>query len=625
MSRAASSLSQTPTTVTPSKSSQADPDQKERIAKLKHKHDEMEARLHKSEAHTKATQRNYRLLISTLHDLDAKHEHLSQLNVGLSRELRELHARVKSLVPVESELARVQMQYEELSNELVTTVDDRDTQSRLLQAVQSQLRREMHERKELEAELFESKSKQRSVVHDLKKSTSQLNALTREQKSRQTDMQGMVGELREALQLKERRLFELTLALRKQENQLTVMAQSKEVMEGDAVRLQKAMSEVSQSLRVVSRQGESRESREAVERRTQEVSGLRLENTSLQQRLKRQKEDLAALQASLAAAEKIVLAMREEMKEERRAHEEEISSLGTEVSHFHAQFQSLLAAEEAEGETVRSQAAARVLTQKMLAASDREAKLKGDVQEALEAQAALRSEVKASAETLEMVTGELNELRTLYDSQTHVVRNLAESNCGAKDAMALQKEMMDRLLDEQKEMHAKHKEAWEGELSLTRAKLAESQKQNKEYLGVLNVKPTLTQAELSVFIKKEQELRVVIGKFVASEKAAASSYTCTECLEVFRQPVTIVPCGHHFCKVCVIDEDKGCPRCGPSDSFAVVENSLLAQLCEKHIFREQALQSMEVISERSIQDEDQHMASPSWMLRDSLNMPAPKW
>lgn len=65
-----------------------------------------------------------------------------------------------------------------------------------------------------------------------------------------------------------------------------------------------------------------------------------------------------------------------------------------------------------------------------------------------------------------------------------------------------------------------------------------------------------------------------------------SELTCPVCLELFRDPV-ILECGHHFCKVCIVqcwevkaDEVSSCPKCRKSCERKLRPNSLLCNVVE---------------------------------------------
>uniref|UniRef100_H2TU68 Uncharacterized protein n=1 Tax=Takifugu rubripes TaxID=31033 RepID=H2TU68_TAKRU len=63
-----------------------------------------------------------------------------------------------------------------------------------------------------------------------------------------------------------------------------------------------------------------------------------------------------------------------------------------------------------------------------------------------------------------------------------------------------------------------------------------------------------------------------------------SELTCPVCLELFRDPV-ILECGHHFCKLCIIQcwgaiEVSNCPKCRKSCERKLRPNSLLCNVVE---------------------------------------------
>jgi hypothetical protein len=59
---------------------------------------------------------------------------------------------------------------------------------------------------------------------------------------------------------------------------------------------------------------------------------------------------------------------------------------------------------------------------------------------------------------------------------------------------------------------------------------------------------TLHLQALRAFELKERELHSVVAKLLVSETATEPSFTCTQCMSLFKDPVTCVPCGHSFCK-----------------------------------------------------------------------------
>ena len=51
--------------------------------------------------------------------------------------------------------------------------------------------------------------------------------------------------------------------------------------------------------------------------------------------------------------------------------------------------------------------------------------------------------------------------------------------------------------------------------------------------------------------EREAELRTVISKLIKAEEATEGAFTCLACMNIYRKPVTCIPCGHSFCIGCI--------------------------------------------------------------------------
>lgn len=87
-----------------------------------------------------------------------------------------------------------------------------------------------------------------------------------------------------------------------------------------------------------------------------------------------------------------------------------------------------------------------------------------------------------------------------------------------------------------------------------------------------------------------QELQLAVNKIQQSESAAEATFTCMCCMSIYRQAVTMVPCGHTFCANCIRPEEpcQECKEVCPS-SFS---NRALEDLAARHLFRQQALTAL---------------------------------
>lgn len=106
--------------------------------------------------------------------------------------------------------------------------------------------------------------------------------------------------------------------------------------------------------------------------------------------------------------------------------------------------------------------------------------------------------------------------------------------------------------------------------------------------------------ELEALKIKEKELEVTFAKLVVAEDGSEFSFTCTTCLNIFRDAVTCTPCGHSYCRTC-LEEAGTCRQCeegeGSMPEFYV--NSLLDDLSSRYVFRKQALKALKSLVQPS--------------------------
>lgn len=72
-----------------------------------------------------------------------------------------------------------------------------------------------------------------------------------------------------------------------------------------------------------------------------------------------------------------------------------------------------------------------------------------------------------------------------------------------------------------------------------------------------------------------------------------------KCMEVFKGPMTYIPCGHTFCKECVElskscnGGDYTCDECGDSRPVKnVTSNTLMDEVAGKFLYQKQVLASL---------------------------------
>eukprot|EP00873_Tetraselmis_striata_P039551 jgi/Tetstr1/459815/TSEL_005165.t1 len=95
----------------------------------------------------------------------------------------------------------------------------------------------------------------------------------------------------------------------------------------------------------------------------------------------------------------------------------------------------------------------------------------------------------------------------------------------------------------------------------------------------------------------EKELRNTVAKLAHAESSQESFYTCIRCLEIFRRPVSCVPCGHTYCLSCLehteTDGAYSCEECEGARVEAFVHNLPMEGLCTKYEYKLMALKSLQ--------------------------------
>ncbi|KAG2455043.1 hypothetical protein HYH02_000868 [Chlamydomonas schloesseri] len=90
------------------------------------------------------------------------------------------------------------------------------------------------------------------------------------------------------------------------------------------------------------------------------------------------------------------------------------------------------------------------------------------------------------------------------------------------------------------------------------------------------------------------ELRSTVAKLVHIEDSLAPPCTCLMCMDVFKAPVTLIPCGHTFCRKCLANANGLCTECG-ADTPAVmtISNAPLDAICAKYELKRSALTAIQ--------------------------------
>ncbi|KAI9224268.1 hypothetical protein BC828DRAFT_402412 [Blastocladiella britannica] len=99
----------------------------------------------------------------------------------------------------------------------------------------------------------------------------------------------------------------------------------------------------------------------------------------------------------------------------------------------------------------------------------------------------------------------------------------------------------------------------------------------------------------------ESDLKSRMEEYLLAEESLETGLICSKCLQFYRQPHSIIPCSHTFCKECV-DTIKAenydrivCPECGGGaahESVGVYRNESLESLTERFMRRKSLVMSM---------------------------------
>ncbi|OQR96218.1 hypothetical protein ACHHYP_16558 [Achlya hypogyna] len=104
-------------------------------------------------------------------------------------------------------------------------------------------------------------------------------------------------------------------------------------------------------------------------------------------------------------------------------------------------------------------------------------------------------------------------------------------------------------------------------------------------------------AAAALLVRAHDELRSTVQSIVQAEASSESTFTCLACMQVLTEPMTLVGCGHTFCRACVVrgqrDSKIVCKECRyECMEKSLFENHALADLAARFIFRQQALAAL---------------------------------
>lgn len=377
---------------------------------------------------------------------------------------------------------------------------------------------------------------------------------------------------------------------------------------------------------------------------------------SLETRLKQQSSALDALRASAGSDARAVAAELDRVREKLRSSQQSVleanQALQREKTHGEAQLTALQQRSEVQ---VAEQARKIQEVSGKLAAAERElGRAAGTHRAQLEELSALREQQAAVGaqgeadrarandvelqlrETTERLAGVMSEMERLRKSADAARAEAAASaeHCRtlsqrceefesreasmAADAASLRAELTsaqaraDVAEADLRQLRKSSTEALqkvERELSLARKRVTRADDDAAELAQLLKAARAETVAvkeeverergamaeRLELLARQEGEVQVATAKLLNAEEAMERELTCMACLEVFDNPVTLIPCGHIFCSGCETAYRPSCEECGTATE-RVVPDSRLETLGGKCSFIKQEIAALKAMA-----------------------------
>ena len=86
---------------------------------------------------------------------------------------------------------------------------------------------------------------------------------------------------------------------------------------------------------------------------------------------------------------------------------------------------------------------------------------------------------------------------------------------------------------------------------------------------------------------KEEKINGLLTQLDQIMTSTENNLTCYSCMNMFNDPQVLTPCGHAFCKKCVVSTD-ACPQCDKKiKEKAPIK--LIADLVTKYVYKRDAI------------------------------------
>ena len=111
------------------------------------------------------------------------------------------------------------------------------------------------------------------------------------------------------------------------------------------------------------------------------------------------------------------------------------------------------------------------------------------------------------------------------------------------------------------------------------------------------------QKKLDLLKMQEKVMKNTIAKLKSTEKALEVDLSCQKCMNLMTNPVTMIPCGHSFCKHCIDGDVEECPACDMEIEYKF-KNELMVVIVSKTKYRKELFKALDENQKLSVFNEE---------------------
>ncbi|OWZ15603.1 hypothetical protein PHMEG_00010722 [Phytophthora megakarya] len=224
-----------------------------------------------------------------------------------------------------------------------------------------------------------------------------------------------------------------------------------------------------------------------------------------------------------------------------------------------------------------------------------------------ETHAQTANELKEAAAELQNLRSEYKDLQESHDELEEMIQNLRQNQdqleVGYKKTVSRERYKSESFQSQLKLLQNENGELSEKMEALCRDLTKEQQLNDAQMLEMTELKDRVLSPEAIFLLRKTQSsLEQTVNSLLDAEHASESTFTCLQCMQLFKQPMTLAPCGHTYCASCLtkcgnvdVPSSIVCKMCETStkmETECIFPNLALADLTARFIFRQQSLASL---------------------------------